>query len=125
MIVDVGVIAVDGTKLAAAASDGAIHCYEQIAAEILAEAGRIDAAEDEIHGEARGDELPEGLRTRTGGAPGFARPRSSSSASGLSAPSRCGATRAERFETAGGDWPRTGGLSVGRTSATRPTAHAG
>ncbi len=54
-IVDVGVVAVDGTKLAAAASDGAIRSYEQIAAEILAEAGRIDAAEDEIHGQARGD----------------------------------------------------------------------
>src|SRR5436189_3021443 len=65
-IVDVGVIAVDGTKLAAAASDGAIRSYEQIAAEILAEAGRIDAAEDEIHGAARGDELPEGLRTPNG-----------------------------------------------------------
>jgi hypothetical protein len=65
-IIDVSVIAVDGTKLAAAASDGAIATYEQIAAEILAEAGRIDAAEDEIHGEARGDELPEGLRTPNG-----------------------------------------------------------
>jgi transposase len=65
-IVDVAVIAVDGTKLAAAASDGAILTYEQIAAEILAEAGRIDAAEDEIHGEARGDELPDGLRTPNG-----------------------------------------------------------
>jgi transposase len=65
-IVDVGVIAVDGTKLAADASDGAIRSYEQIAAEILAEAGRIDAAEDEIHGEARGDELPEALRAPYG-----------------------------------------------------------
>ena len=65
-IVDVGVVAVDGTKLAADASDGAIRTYEQIAAEILAEAGRIDAADDEIHGGARGDELPEGLRTPNG-----------------------------------------------------------
>ena len=64
-VIDVGVLAVDGTKLAAAASDGAIRSYEQIAAEILAEAGRIDAA-DEVHGEARGDELPEGLRTPNG-----------------------------------------------------------
>ena len=56
-------IAVDGTKLAAAASDGAIRSYEQIAAEILAGAGRIDAAEDEIHGEARGDELPDGAQS--------------------------------------------------------------
>ena len=65
-IVDVGVVAVDGTKLAADASDGAIRTYEQIAAEILAETGRIDAAEDEIHGDACGDELPEGLRTPNG-----------------------------------------------------------
>ena len=65
-IVDVAVLAVDGTKLAADASDGAIRTYEQIAAEILAEAGRIDAAEDELHGDARGDELPEGLRTPNG-----------------------------------------------------------
>ena len=65
-IVDVAVLAVDGTKLAADASDGAIRTYEQIAAEILAEAGRIDAAEDELYGDARGDELPEGLRTPNG-----------------------------------------------------------
>jgi len=44
------VIALDGSKLAAAASDSAIRTYEQIAAEILAEAGRIDAAEDELRG---------------------------------------------------------------------------
>lgn len=65
-IVDASVVAVDGTKLAAAASDGAIRSYEQIAAEIVAEAGRVDAAEDELHGDARGDELPEGLRTPNG-----------------------------------------------------------
>jgi transposase len=65
-IVDVGVIALDGTKLAANASDGAIRTYEQIATEIVAEAGRIDAAEDEVHGDARGDELPEGLRSANG-----------------------------------------------------------
>jgi hypothetical protein len=65
-LVDVGVIALDGSKFAAAASDGAIRTYEQIAEEILAEAGRIDAAEDDIHGPARGDELPEGLSRREG-----------------------------------------------------------
>jgi transposase len=65
-LVEVGVIAVDGSKFAAAASDGAIHTYERVASEILAEAGRVDAAEDEIHGEARGDELPQGLSRREG-----------------------------------------------------------
>src|SRR6266487_6204183 len=65
-LVEAGVLAVDGTKLAAAASNHATRSYEQIAAEILAEAGRIDAAEDEVHGAARGDELPEHLASREG-----------------------------------------------------------
>lgn len=65
-LVKVGVIAVDGTKLAASASNHATRSYEQIAREILAEAGRIDQAEDELHGESRGDELPEHLASREG-----------------------------------------------------------
>src|SRR5215204_6002554 len=62
-LVKVGVVAVDGTKIAAAATHHATSSYEEIAKEILEEAARIDAAEDELDGEARGDELPEGLRT--------------------------------------------------------------
>jgi hypothetical protein len=62
-LVRVGVVAVDGTKIAAAATHHATRSYEQIAREILEDAARIDAAEDELYGEARGDELPEGLRT--------------------------------------------------------------
>ena len=58
-LVSVGVIALDGSKIAAAASDRAIRTYKQIAAEILDEAGRLDAAEDDTHGPCRGDELPE------------------------------------------------------------------
>ena len=65
-LVRVGVIAVDGSKFAAAASDAAIRSYEEIAAEVLAEAAEIDAAEDERFGETRGDELPEHLSTRGG-----------------------------------------------------------
>ena len=65
-LVETGVVAVDGSKFAAAAADGAICGYEQIAAEILAEAGEIDTAEDDIHGPARGDELPERLSRREG-----------------------------------------------------------
>ena len=98
-IVDVGVLAVDGTKLAAAASDGAIRTYEQIAAEILAEAGRIDAAEDEIHGEARGDELPEALRTpRRAAAPGCARPKKRLERERAESPEPVPRDRAERLE---------------------------
>src|SRR5918994_5329713 len=62
-LVKVGVVAVDGTKIAAAATHHAIRDYEQIAREILEEAARVDAAEDALFGEERGDELPEGLRT--------------------------------------------------------------
>ncbi|MGH2984362.1 MAG: transposase [Solirubrobacterales bacterium] len=65
-LVEPTVLAVDGSKFEASASNHATRSYEQIAEEILAEAGRIDAAEDEIHGEARGDELPEQLTTRHG-----------------------------------------------------------
>src|SRR3954465_8311015 len=62
-LVRVGVVAVDGTKIAAAATHHATRSYEQIAREILEDAARIDAEEDELFGDARGDELPEGLRT--------------------------------------------------------------
>jgi transposase len=65
-LVSVGVVAVDGSKFAASASDKCIRSYEQIAAEIIEEAGRIAAAEQEIHGPARGDELPEHVASREG-----------------------------------------------------------
>src|SRR4051794_16873698 len=57
-LVKVGVIAIDGTKLHANASHHANLDYEQLAREILKEAAEVDAAEDELFGEARGDELP-------------------------------------------------------------------
>ena len=44
----VGVVAVDGTKIAAAATHHATRSYEQIAREILEEAAELDAAEDEL-----------------------------------------------------------------------------
>jgi hypothetical protein len=46
--------------------------YEDLAREILKEAARIDAAEDELYGEQRGDELPEQLQTSEGRASGRA-----------------------------------------------------
>src|SRR3954467_8564401 len=62
-LVKVGVVALTGTKIAASATHHATRSYEQIAQEILEDAARIDAAEEELYGDARGDELPEGLRT--------------------------------------------------------------
>jgi transposase len=57
-LVKVGVIAIDGTKVHANASHHSNLDYEQIAREILKEAAEVDAAEDELFGDARGDELP-------------------------------------------------------------------
>jgi hypothetical protein len=65
-LLEVGVIAIDGTKIAANASMDANRGYERIAREILEQAAEIDRAEDELYGSARGDELPEQLRTREG-----------------------------------------------------------
>ena len=65
-LVSVGVIAVDGTKVPGNASRNANVDYERIAREILEEAQAVDAAEDELYGDARGDELPEQLRTGEG-----------------------------------------------------------
>ena len=57
-LVKAGVLAVDGTKLAASASNHANRSYEQIAREILAEAGRIDEREDELYGDAAATSCP-------------------------------------------------------------------
>jgi transposase len=65
-IVQVEVIAIDGTKVHANASQHATRDYAQIAREILEEADRVDAEEDEQFGERRGDELPPELATAQG-----------------------------------------------------------
>jgi transposase len=65
-LVRAGVIAIDGTKIAANASRDADRDYEQIGREILEEAKAVDRAEDERFGEARGDELPPHLSTHGG-----------------------------------------------------------
>ncbi|MGW9632395.1 transposase [Agromyces sp. NPDC055520] len=57
-LVDAGVVAIDGTKIAADASFFANRTREDLAAEILREAEETDAVEDELLGDKRGDELP-------------------------------------------------------------------
>lgn len=60
-MVQLGAVAVDSTKLCADASLGANRTYAGLRAEaerILGEAAAIDAHEDELYGERRGDELP-------------------------------------------------------------------
>jgi hypothetical protein len=65
-LVAVGEIVVDGTKMRASASYDRNRGYASIVEEILDEAEQTDREEDERFGDARGDELPEQLRTREG-----------------------------------------------------------
>src|ERR671925_2382068 len=88
-LVKVGVIAVDGTKLQANASRNENLDYEQLAREIVEEAKAVDAAEDELYGEARGDELPPEFATAKAAADGCARPSSASRPSARRTRGRC------------------------------------
>jgi hypothetical protein len=63
-LVRVGVIAIDGTKIAANASRDAGRSYVSIVEELLADAEQADRVEDQRHGDDRGDEPPAGLRSR-------------------------------------------------------------
>jgi hypothetical protein len=65
-LVSVGVIAIDGTKIKANAAIGSNRSYRQVVNDILREADEIDCQEGELYGDARGDELPEQLRTAEG-----------------------------------------------------------
>jgi len=59
-------IAIDGTRMGGNASQEASRDFGVIAREIVAEHRATDQAEDQQHGDARGDELPEQLRTPEG-----------------------------------------------------------
>jgi transposase len=65
-LANVAVLAVDGTKVHANASERATRDYQQIAEEALNEAAQVDAAEDAQFGDRRGDELPPELGTAQG-----------------------------------------------------------
>jgi len=67
-LVKLGVVALDGAKVAANAALAANRSYEAMEGEVrrmLAEAKKVDAEEDALFGpERRGDELPQGLGRR-------------------------------------------------------------
>ena len=65
-LIESGVVAIDGTKMRANASRDRNVDFDRVAREILEEAKAIDAAEDELYGEKRGDELPAELATAEG-----------------------------------------------------------
>jgi transposase len=66
-MVRVGVVALDGTKVAANASDKANRTQEKLereVAEILRQAAETDQHEDQLFGDVRGDELPPELASK-------------------------------------------------------------
>ena len=75
-LVSLGNVALDGSKIRANASrhramsyDRMVRAEAELAAEVevlLADAERTDAAEDAVHGDCRGDELPAELARRQG-----------------------------------------------------------
>ncbi len=100
-LVKPGVVAIDGTRLAGNTSRGSNRDFGQIAREILAEAKATDEAEDELYGDARGDELPEQLRTREGRSEFFRQAREKLAAKGSDADGPSGGElepAGERFE---------------------------
>src|ERR671930_1897274 len=66
-MVQVGTVALDGTKLAGNAADKANRTHAKLqaeVAEILRQATAADQHEDRLFGDARGDELPEALASK-------------------------------------------------------------
>src|ERR687888_1166385 len=66
-MVRVGTVALDGTKLAGNAADKANRTLDRLnaeVAEILRQAADADQREDQLFGDARGDELPEALASK-------------------------------------------------------------
>jgi transposase len=68
-LVRLGMVALDGTKVAANAANTASHTLDKLereVAEILRQAAEADQRDDLQHGNARGDELPEALTSKAG-----------------------------------------------------------
>jgi hypothetical protein len=68
-LVRLGVVALDGTKLAGNAAEKANRTQQKLegeVAEILHQAAALDEREDRQHGDPRGDELPKALASKAG-----------------------------------------------------------
>ena len=123
-LVEVGVIAIDGTKVHANASERATCDYEQIAREILAEADAVDREEDERFGERRGDELPEELATGAGRAKWLAEAKRRLEQRRAEEARPIPASRQQRLRDAKRRLEEERQSSVARTRPMRPTARA-
>ena len=111
-LVDTGLVAIDGTKLGADASFFANRNREQLAEEILAEAEAVDAAEDNLFGDRRGDELPAEWSGGGAGASGFVRRWTNS------------IDRPPAITTPDGRACRQGGRDGRKTTGPKPSADA-
>jgi hypothetical protein len=106
-LVGIEVLAIDGTKIHANASQHANVDYDQLAKKILEEAAEADAAEDEQFGDRRGD----GLRSNPSNAPSTLPERPvmlKFGAPGVSEPDHGGICASGAWSTVGGPWPIVG-----------------
>ena len=118
----VAVLAVDGTKVHANASERQTRDYQQLAEEALREAAEIDAAEDEQFGDRRGDELPPELATAQGRTKWLeaARRRLDAQREARGAADPAAASRARRARPSGA-WRKSWPPRSAPTTPTRPT----
>ena len=124
-LASVGVIAVDGTKVPGNASRNATVDYEQLAREILEEAQAVDAAEDELYGDARGDELPEQLRTGEGRRAWLREAKRQLEEQRAQEAGRFRATAASASRKPSGAWRRSSGRSCAPTAPMSVTGPGG
>jgi AraC-like DNA-binding protein len=118
-------VGIDGTKVQANASRDATRDYEQIAREILEEAKAVDAAEDELYGEARGDELPPELATSQGRKKWLRAWQRRLDDQRAEEARPIPRSRPERLRSPSAAWKRSCGRSAGPTRPMRPTGRAG
>ena len=124
-LVGVAVLAVDGTKLHANASQDQNLDYDQIAKEILAEADPVDLAEDQRFGERRGDELSPELATAQGRRGWLRDAKRRFKEPAPPKPGRWRSRVRPGCARASAAWRKSTRSTVRRTRPTRPIARAG
>jgi transposase len=123
-LVNVGVIAVDGTKVHANASREENFDCERLAREIVEEAKEVDAAVDELYGEARGDELPPEFETGQGRRGWLREAKQRLEAERAANRSRCRAAVRSVSTRPSAAWRRSCGPRCAPIRPTRPTGRA-
>jgi transposase len=124
-LVKAGVVAIDGTKAYANASQHAARDYGQIAKEILAEAAEVDSKEDEQYGGKRGDELPPELATEQGRRGWLREAKRRLDEKRAAEAKPIPRSRRERLRHQNAGWRRNSLSSAPRTRLMRPTVRAG